>query len=459
MREMVIHRFRLMLVALLGLMLVGAFSAPRVARAIEFDDDGIIAADEVIDDDVIINHKNVVVDGAVIGDLFASGGSVTINGKVNGNLLVAGGDVVINGMVNGSLAFAGKTLLLNGTVRGTVYATGGSFTLGESASVGRNVFCNGFSMEAEPGSAIGRDALVSGYQALLDGQMEGDVQAEVAALEIGGVIGGDVMAKVPEPGSGPRGGFSWPGVAEAVNSGLRVAKGARIDGTLTYVSPVEQADAIEAIPGGGVVYELPDDLEVRIDLGWRAGQWFLARGREFITLLVLGALAIWRLPVLLNRLADQAKAQPLPAAGRGLVVLIVGYVGAAVLAALILILGILLGVVTLGELARAIFGVGFSGLMLALTLLWLCSAYGSKLVVAYLAGKLVLERIAPQSVSQAIWPLLLGVVLYVLLRSIPVLGWLVGLLATFVGLGAMWLLFREARSVARPTLDQEVGVD
>jgi hypothetical protein len=130
-----------------------------------------------------------------------------------------------------------------------------------------------------------------------------------------------------------------------------------------------------------------------------------------------------------------------------------------VLAVLIIILGILFGVVTLGELARAIFGVGFSGLTLALTLLWLCSAYGSKLIVAYLAGKLVLGRIAPQSGDRAIWPLLLGVVLYVLLRSIPVLGWLVGLLATLVGLGAMWLLFRETRSAAEPTLGQEAGID
>jgi hypothetical protein len=54
---------------------------------------------------------------------------------------------------------------------------------------------------------------------------------------------------------------------------------------------------------------------------------------------------------------------------------------------------------------------------------------------------------------------LLGVVLYVLLRSIPVLGWLIGLLVTFVGLGAMWLLLREARSATEPTLGQEAGID
>jgi hypothetical protein len=40
-----------------------------------------------------------------------------------------------------------------------------------------------------------------------------------------------------------------------------------------------------------------------------------------------------------------------------------------------------------------------------------------------------------------------------------VLGWLIGLLATFVGLGAKRLLFQEARGVAEPTLDQEAGID
>jgi Tfp pilus assembly protein PilX len=46
------------------------------------------------------------------------------------------------------------------------------------------------------------------------------------------------------------------------------------------------------------------------------------------------------------------------------------------------------------------------------------------------------------------WALVIGVVIYVILRGIPILGWLVGLAVTLIGLGAMWLVYREQRATA-----------
>ncbi|MEE8392068.1 MAG: hypothetical protein V3S14_14910 [Anaerolineae bacterium] len=60
-------------------------------------------------------------------------------------------------------------------------------------------------------------------------------------------------------------------------------------------------------------------------------------------------------------------------------------------------------------------------------------------------GRLIWQRFAPQYTDRALWSLVLGVVLYVLVRSIPWQGGLIGLLVTLAGLGAMWLLFREKR--------------
>jgi hypothetical protein len=447
------HHFRtrwFRLALALGLVLVVTFGAARSARAVEFDDDGIIAADEVIDDDVFISSDTVVVDGIVTGNLFGSGGSVTINGLVNGDLAVAGADAVVNGLVKGNLAFIGRSLSLNGVVEGSVFFLGSSLTLGPSAEVRRNVFFNGFGMETEPGSTIGRDVLASGYQALLAGRVDQDVQAQVAALELEGRVGRNVMAEVSEPSSDSSPRFWWPGMPAMVDPGLRVAEEAQIGGKLVYDSPVEQADAIKATPGGGVIYQPSEEPAAGVDFRGRARHWLLARVRDLVTLLVLGGLAVWRIPALLDRLADQAWASPLPAAGWGLVMVIVGYAGPAVLAVLILILGILLGVVTLGGLAGIAFGVGFSGLALAFALFLLAVAYGSKLIVAYLAGKLALQRFAPQYADSGVWPMVLGVVLYILIRSIPLLGWLVGVAVMFVGLGAMWLLFREWRRTPTP---------
>jgi hypothetical protein len=440
------HWSRLALVIVV-LMAVGVFGVPRVVRAVEFDEDGVIAADEVIDDDVFISGETVLIDGTVNGALFASGGEIAVNGRVNGDLVMSGGDVEVTGVVNGNLAFAGQSLSLSGVVKGSVFFIGGGLELGPSAVVGRNVLFNGFGMEMEPGSSVGRDAIVGGYQASLAGQIERDVQAEVTALEIEGNIGRNVTAKVSGPGEGFSDGFQWPGLPQPIEAGLRVAEDAHIGGALVYTSPVDQSDAIHATPEGGITYE-PAEKKAALSPGQRAGQWLLARTRDFLTLLVLGGLVVWRVPALLNRLADQARAKPLPSAGKGLVIVIAGYVGAFVLAGLILVLGILMGVVTLGRLAGVIFGVGFSGLAMTVALFTLCVAYISKLIVAYLIGKWVVQRLVPQQTDNVGWSFVLGVVLYIFLRSIPVLGWLIGVVATLIGMGAMWLLFYEQRHPA-----------
>jgi hypothetical protein len=453
------HRLRLMLTALLGLTLVSVLSLARVARAVEFDDDGVIGADEVIDDDVMMNAEVVVVDGTVNGNLLVSGGSVTVNGKISGDLLIFSAEATVDGQVDGNLAFCGQSLWISGAIKDTVWFLGSSLVLEPATVIGRNLFFTGFGMEAEPGSTIGRDVIASGYQALLRGQTERDVQAEVNALELGGSVGGDVRAKVGAPGEGMARGPYWPGMPQAVDAGLRVSESAEIGGALVYSSEVEQGGTIGAVPLGGVVYEPPVKPEVSVSFGQRAGQWLLARVRELVTLLVLGALAAWRLPGALNQLADTARSKPLPAAGWGIVVILLGFVGAAVLAGLILIVGILLGVVTLGGLAGATFGIGFSGLSLAFGLFMLFIMYGSKLVVAHLVGRLILQRFLPQYAERAILALTLGVALYILVRSVPVLGGLIGAIVTLLGLGAMWLLLRQRRGASpEPTQPQETRV-
>jgi len=438
-----------LILILLGLVFAGALSMPQVAQAVEFDDDGIITADEMIDDDVIISSEIVVVDGTVNGALIASGAQVTINGNVNGDLVVTGVDVTVNGNVNGNVAFFGQSLTLNGAVKGSVFCIGISLKLDSLAVVGHNVIANGYHLKTEPGSMVGRDVLVSAYQAMFAGRVERDVQADVAALEIEGAVGRDVLADVAAPETGPGPDFAWPGFPVIKDPGLRVSEEARIRGKFMYKSPVDQADAIGADPGGGVAFQLaaPDKS---LDMGHRAGQWALIRLRDFITLLVLGSLGVWKYTPLLNRLAEQARNKPLPAIGWGLVTLIGGHAIAVICFGSIIVLGFLLSVVTLGGLALMAFGVGFSGLTLAFILFLLAVFYESKLIVAYLAGKLILQRFAPLVAEQAIWPLVLGVVLYILLRLIPVLGWWIGALVTLIGLGAMWMLFREGRRVPEP---------
>ncbi len=437
---------RMLAILLPALLVLGMFGLAQGVQAVEFEDDGVIAADEVIDDDVFISSDTIIVDGTVNGNLIGTGGQIFVNGNVNGDVIISGGHATIQGRVNGNVGFTGGELRIGGSVRGSLFFLGSSMVLEPSGMVGRNLFFNGFSLETQPESLIRQDVLVSGFQGLLAGQVGRDVQAEVAALQLDGVIGRDVKAKVSEPGtdSFPVG-LSWPNMPPPVDTGLRVAEDADIGGTLLYISSAEQAEAIRSAPGGGVVYQAPEEPVERTDFAWVAGQWMLTRMRDLITLLVIGALVMWRVPAVLSRAADRARTKPLASAGWGLAVLIGGSVGALVLVVVILIVGIMLGVITLGDLSLATLGIGFSGLTLALVLFWLLGAYGSKLIVSYLVGDWLLRRALPRYASSPVWVLGVGILLYILVRSIPVLGGLFGLVATLVGLGAGWVLFQEMR--------------
>lgn len=419
----------------LVIVFVGLFAGLSTARAVVFYDGERIPAGVVIEDDVFIAGNTVVIEGTVTGDLFA-----------------AGGEVIVSGTVGGSLFIAGTTLRVDGEVQGSLYGAGSSLALGPGAAVGRNGYYAGYSLETAEGSLIEQDLLISGYQAALAGTVNSDIQATLAALELAGQVGQNVNVTVAAPGQNVGNYWNWtlPGDApDALAPGLRVAETAQIGGQLIYTSPEQQAETIAAEPEGGVVHRPAEGV-----LAWRGvdpvlaaiGRWLLARLRDLLTLLILGGLALWLIPTWLNRAADQAWADPLLSLGLGLLVLVVGYIAAFALAALIVILGLLISFVSVGGLAGPVFGIGLALWGLLFTVFQLLVSWGSKLVVAYLVGRWLLGRISRDSKPSAVVALLLGVVIYVILRAIPILGWLVGAVATLIGLGAIWLLiYRRAR--------------
>jgi cytoskeletal protein CcmA (bactofilin family) len=410
------------------------FGFVSTAKAVEFDDDGTISAEEVIDDDLFIASDTVEINGTVKGDVFAAGGLVKVNGTIEG-----------------SLAAGAQTIIIDGDVMGSVYAGASTFTLDDGAVVKRNVFFGGFNLTTEKGSSIGRDLLVGAYQALLSGQIERDVRAGVGALEINGTVGGDVYAEVGSPEDNQQTIFFGgpPGVDTIVPTGIRISEEAQVGGKVTYKSSQNQEDAIQISPLGGIDFQFDPRLENgdtarEVGIATLVGSWFVKRLRDFITLLILGALVIWQLPSLLQKVSETAKAKTGSSLGWGIVTLIVVYVSAFIIAGLIIAGGLFFGVITLGGLSRSIFSIGFSSLGLALAVFGLLVSYVSKLVISFTVGKLILQRMAPTYTEQLAWPMILGILIYVILRALPFfLGWLIGALVTLTGIGAMWLAYRD----------------
>jgi hypothetical protein len=208
--------------------------------------------------------------------------------------------------------------------------------------------------------------------------------------------------------------------------------------------------AIKAKPAGGVTFNPIETKKggkaeppYKESTAYKVGKYILQRVQELLTLFILGGLAVWLIPQWLTQWSERARKEPLMAGLNGLLAVIVGYAGAGLVVLVLLAVVIFLSVVTLGGLSRTLFGIGFSAWGLALAIFTLLVSYGSKIVIAFLGGGLLLDRFAPQAGQKKVWVLLTGVLLYVIIRSIPILGWVVGVLATLVGAGAIYLTLRD----------------
>jgi cytoskeletal protein CcmA (bactofilin family) len=457
------------LIAFLAFLWISMFMVVQPVQATVIDDDGNLAANETINDDLFITGNNVIVDGTVNGTVIAAGNRVVVNGTINGDLFMFGTDVILSegGKVSGNLFSAARYVEVRGNVGGSVFGGSAGITIGNNAKIGRNVYYGGYSFESMAGSSVNTDAFLGVYQAILNGDIKRNVRVSAGALEINGSIGGDVVAEVSSPESGDSG--SWfitmqPALPPAIRPGLRISPQAVIGGDLKYTSPSDQSSAIQGRPAGQIIYQtpVPSETDQKPSTAQPPRGFFalpivktvINLLRNLITLLLLGGLALWLIPNPFQRMVDEANRQPLASTGVGLLSLLGGYAGAVLAGAVIFGVGILLSLVTLGGLSTAIFGIGFSGLAVFMAGFSLLVVYGSKLVASFWIGQLLVRQIAPQAQNPRLWALLSGILIYVILRAIPVFGWIIGLLATLIGLGAIWFAFQSSRKPALPTAEE-----
>jgi cytoskeletal protein CcmA (bactofilin family) len=400
------------------------FALPQSAQAQWIAAGDTIPLGQVVDNDVLLTGTDVVVDGTVLGDVLAVGSTVTINGTVEGSLVAVGRTVAVNGAVGGSAYVLSRTL-----------------TLGSSASVVGNAHFVGLLLDSKSGSRIDRDLVVGSLRARVSGEIGRALRALILVLTFDGKIGQGTGLGMEHPATG-----STPEAEKTSLSPTAVQDGS----TLLFVSLGGRKAAGYAAPlrGDLAVAQLQNVGDQSASLEGVLPEWLVARLGEFLTLLIVGGLAVWLIPRRLDGWGDKLRTKPLPSFGYGLlaVAIFVNAMGIGILlAVLILLTGIWLGGVSLWTLAFLFWGIAYSVLGLALSVFALTVFFGSKVIVAYLAGKAILGRVAPRVVQYRILLLLLGLVLYVLLRSIPTLGWVFEVLIVILGLGAIWVTFRDGR--------------
>jgi cytoskeletal protein CcmA (bactofilin family) len=433
----IVNRPRVLI--LIGLVLLAVLIIVPPVWAVESrsGDQVIVGPDEVVDDDLYATANQVVVEGTIRGDLVAFGQSVTVDGTVEGDLIAAGQSVEIGGKVDDDARIAGQALLL-----------------GDGASVGDDLIAAAYSLQNEPESNVGGTLWYAGYQALLAGTVGQDLAGAVNALTLGGEIGGDANVDV----DGEEGGASPPGFLPVpqtpiptVEPGLTLTDTALIGGNLTYQSSTEaQIDPGAQIEGDVVREERPVEEE-------EATRSPLAEGvldalGSLVTLFLVGLLLVWLAPRWIRRRAYTVLDRPLASLGWGLLGLVAFLILGIVILLVTILLAIVLGLLTLGSLVALIVVLGLLAEAALVLAFWISTGYLAQIVVGFLAGVLLLESVVPGRGAGRVLPLVVGLIVYVILVAIPVLGSIVGLIVVLLGLGALliWVWSTVRRGRTRP---------
>lgn len=401
----------------ISLVLTGTAHASDIRQG----DTVVIEDDEVIDDDLVV-----------------TAGTIQMDGTVNGDLVAGGANIIVNGVVKGSAILAGQTIVVNGQVEGSLYAGAYGLTLGEGAVVGRNLYFAGYSLNMHPDSLVQRDVLASGYQLVHDGVIGRDLNVSLSALELNGEVRGDVTGQIATGQNGlpPRVLIpNMPANIEAIEPGFRSDSTAEVGGEI-LLSEIITAE--EPKPDTGV-------------LGLPA--WLTERLGEFIGLLIVAAVMVYLLPQALPDLSGVIQRRPLASLGWGaLIHLLLFPLGLITGLFLVVLLTIIFGVITFGEFTGAILGLTgslyafllFAFLFYAYVIAWL--VVGHLIGHSLLANRLNITGRWPQFLAVA-----LGVLLFELLRAIPIAGTLVALVVSFLALGALAVYWVDRRRPSKIT--------
>ena len=436
--------FALTVILLLGS--VGVVSARQILQA----DRCTIAPSQTIVGNLFVTCRWLEVEGTVTGDLIGVAANATIDGTVEGSVYLAGGQLDIFGTISGDVHFAGAVLNLQS---GAVLNSSDLFSLTLSTH----------SNTPLPGSVV-----AAGYQLNLNADVGREVSFWGSALTIGGHVSGDVDANVGDPqsaGVAELRTLLTPAGLELTNPGLTVNEDAMIDGQLTYSGPAE----------GDIFVELPfapiyEPVVTQADLASLTEGDNLLQSlsgyaievlREFITVGLIGLLALLLFSRPLQAPIPTLRMRPLPSLGVGLLTFILSFPIFFMIILLSIVLVLILSLLRLPELtlisALTAAVVDFS----AMGFFYFTAFLISRVIVALALGRFLMRRLVGNDTDNRslILSLLLGVAILALFASLPFVGWLVSAIAAFLGLGAILTLLQEALEKARVAAQPTVATD
>ena len=324
---------------------------------------------------------HVAINEPVDGDVIAAGGDVDINSEVSGDILVFGGHVKLAGKGSQDVYIAGGDIAIGGEIADDLRVAGGDVHIGKTAQ-------------------IGGDVNVAGGSVTIAGDVKGAVEVVGGHLTLDGHVGGDV---------------------EATGGDVSLGPDARVDGKLTYSSRTELRPDAAAQVAGGITREpwKHDHYPMR----WHhlSGIWSV--GYALLALLVL-AIA----PGYAGRITDTIHDDAVQSLLIGLIALVV---------------------VPMAMLFLAITIIGIPAALLLLLAYLLLMMFG-RLFAAIAIGDIVLQRLRGGTLQATdrgarMLAAIIAVLVIGFLAFLPIVGSLIGMVVTLLGLGAILIQMRKPR--------------
>jgi len=315
---------------------------------------------------------------------FAAGGDVTVSSKVVGEVIAAGGQVEVKDTTTGRIIGAGGQVEIRNTTAKDVIAAGGHVEL---------LF-----------SKIQKDAILSGGTVkIIDGDIGGDLIATGGTIKLGGTFGGDVTVRGGNISLAPNTKIAG-NLTYATSQELKLPEGAQVAGTIIRSTWNEDESWMSDFGIGKMIA-----VAVFFLLGFGAA------------LLILASVVLAFFTPQVNRAALTVTEQPLQSLGLGVLLAIALPVTMIIL--MITIVGIPLGLFVL-----AVFGVLF-GLGIVVAAYWLGMTF---------RGVLVHDAATPGYLAALGWTLL-GLLAFMLVGIIPLVGNVAQFFALVTGFGAFIL--------------------
>ncbi len=355
--------------------------------------------------DLYVGGGEISLDASIHGDMVVAGGEIYIRDSIILDLIAAGGEIYIQNYIGDDVRAAGGEIEISGMIYGDVVVAAGELKISKEAVIKGDLIIAGGDIKMH-GTVQGR-VLLKGGKADVFGVVKGPIEVVAGELVMNGKVGEEAIL---------------------IANHIKLGESASFGGSVRYWHEGGEIDFGDALDGGIATFDpkLKDKIS---DVEWEilGKMWLLSWIIRVLGALLIIVLLMWAFPKVFAQTGEWVNQEFFSSAGWGLFY----FLGLPIACAICIItfIGIPIGVFGIFFYA---FSVLFSHILAAIVFTeaanYRYDRNWKKIQIVFIA-----------------WAVYIGIKI---LSWIPFVGWLIGILAALVAVGAMIYVITHNRNAS-----------